>query len=43
MGDYGKCSICGEDLMLHESKDVGGAHYNILRCKKCRRQVIRSG
>lgn len=41
MGDYGKCNICGKDLVFCESKDVGGTSYNVLECKKCKRKIVR--
>lgn len=43
MGEYGSCSLCGEELVLEGARIVGGVSYNILACKKCKRQIIRSG
>jgi|TARA_B100001971_G_C17789811_1_gene333948 hypothetical protein len=42
VSDYGKCDICRGKLLLKETKEVSGTMYNILRCGKCNKQIVRN-
>jgi hypothetical protein len=39
--DYGRCELCKAKYQLVEAKEMGGTRYNVLKCEKCGRKVIR--
>ncbi|MBS3098087.1 hypothetical protein J4209_04810 [Candidatus Woesearchaeota archaeon] len=39
---FGKCELCNNgNLILKETKAVGGSEYKILKCDKCNYEVAR--
>ena len=41
VSELGKCDVCNGKLILTGKKEVAGTRYNILKCEKCNKQVVK--